>query len=100
MNEDTQPHQCLHKHIQSFKFEDGKPAPLWACAECLLKFVPAQAPAPLTYAQPAQAPAPLTYAQIESMWRTVMRTSARDVPPAVFARAIERAHGIGAEVKP
>ena len=49
-------------------------------------------------AVPAQALASLTDAQIESMWRTVMRTSARDVPPTAFARAIERAHGIGVEV--
>lgn len=32
---------CHHEAIRHFRFEDGKPAPLWSCAQCGVRFVPA-----------------------------------------------------------
>lgn len=32
---------CHHEVIRHFRFEDGKPAPLWSCAQCGVRFVPA-----------------------------------------------------------
>ena len=88
MTDDKQPHQCPHRHIQSFSFEDGAPAQLWACSECMRKFGPVPALDPLTDARVweiVDATPPLRDASCEWL---------------IFARAIERAHGIGAELKP
>jgi len=31
---------CHHESIRHFRFEDGKPAPLWSCAQCGRRFAP------------------------------------------------------------
>ena len=31
---------CKHPRVQTFRFTDGTPAPLWGCVDCAHKFVP------------------------------------------------------------
>jgi len=31
---------CKHPRVQTFRFTDGSPAPLWSCVDCARKFGP------------------------------------------------------------
>lgn len=80
--------ECTHRAIRSWSQLDGSPVEMWSCVDCGWRF------------EPVRERQPLTDEEIENINRDLpllhMQAEKGSVA-VIFARAIERAHGIGRE---
>lgn len=78
--------ECTHRAIRSWSQLDGSPVQMWSCVDCGWRFEPVRERQPLTK---------------EAIAALLSQSAGIDIKlnggDLLFARAIERAHGIGGE---